>query len=38
MFVIGGLFIDVLIMFKNRGVKNLKLMCLVGVLEGIEVI
>ena len=36
MLATGGSSIDALTMLKNRGAKNLKLMCLVGAPEGIE--
>ena len=36
MLATGGSAIDALTMLKNRGAKNLKLMCLVGAPEGIE--
>lgn len=38
MLATGGSAIDALTMLKNRGAKNLKLMCLVGAPEGIEAI
>lgn len=38
MLATGGSSIDALTMLKNRGAKNLKLMCLVGAPEGIEAV
>ncbi len=38
MLATGGSSIDALTMLKNRGAKNMKLMCLVGAPEGIEAI
>ena len=38
MLATGGSSIDALTMLKNRGAKNLKLMCLVGAPEGIKAV
>lgn len=38
MLATGGSSIDALTMLKNRGAKNLKLMCLVGAPEGVEAV
>ncbi|EHI97448.1 uracil phosphoribosyltransferase [Clostridium sp. DL-VIII] len=38
MLATGGSSIDAITMLKNRGAKNLKLMCLVGAPEGIEAV